>query len=65
LQSALGAITPCEPPEQDIKSPWDFSGSGSFFPQGKYQFLYVAMEQHWPTWCTKWAYDVLEFEVIE
>jgi len=59
----LSFIEPCDPPEQNYLSFSDFSGS-SAKPPGKYQWLYVAAEQQWPTY-VKHAYDLLEFEVIE
>jgi hypothetical protein len=60
-----GALAPCEPPQEDVLSNgggWDGSVS---YPPGKYQWFYTALEQHWPMWDTKWAYTILEFEVIE
>jgi hypothetical protein len=56
-------IEPCEPPELDIQSFDNFAGSGDK-PPGKYQWLYVAAQQVWPIFIN-YAYDLMEFEVIE
>ncbi|MCX6647329.1 MAG: hypothetical protein NTY09_13365 [bacterium] len=54
----------CEPPENEVMSPINHFSIPS--PPDKYQCLYVALEHHqWPLCDTKWAYDILEFEVVE
>ena len=56
-------FTQCDPPQDGILSPHDF-GYG-YSALGKHQWLCVNVEQHWPDYCEKVAFDILEFEVVE